>query len=930
MVDFSRRNLMASSVAAALGVGVASGAASASETEIDESDTPGAPSVKGELKRFSNTAYGAEVTGPFVFADGGLLYSNQHPAADNIGPFSNPGVGYFSGFHFDLDGDNDDFSELPIPETEEQRRQIRSSEGEYVYLAQAREPIGQSERFGVTQTPDGTDITMDNFAGTQYGAAATNPDCNQFVATNDEGTEGYLYTNWENSPGNVSRIKISQTDDGEWEADPKDAANMANTEALRDLGGTRINCYGDLSPWNTMVSSEENYAHTRVNLTSTVGDIVENGGDGLTGACQFWNRPNPASIPGVVADYADNGDISGSFYPQGAFALSGVEFLAYYLGAEQVDQNGDTNGINPIGDVYPNPYRYGYQLDFRNSDAANAEDVEPIKYYVMGRASWEAPDFQNDLKTVYGCSDGDSKGIYKFVANEEIPGYDDPMDVEGTLYAPKITNDAANVEESGERSSPADVTLEVEWIPLGHASNAECEEWIAEYDDVTQVDYLETHADTDWSEDTEAALKEADLEVIANGNQNYITNEEIIEWATQYEENGWNGVDEELRKVPFLETRAAAKEIGASIEFNKAEGVDSRPGSGPGDYVYFGISEFNDALSDEEGDIRMDRVDGGVVYRGELDANYNVSTLEAVIVGPDFTDAAEVANDALRNIDNVYVMEDGRVLCCEDGFNESRRSYPNDCLYVYQPNTQVYVSSVAVGQGESVQADVMAKHVPDGIAGGEFTVEVADPSVVEITSASYPDAVGLSASPTIEAGATATFKFADTNMAMQPEGTEFKLATVTLSGMGAGSTDIDTSASLDDDNGNAIDVEPRSGVAMTGPASIGAGGAAPQDPDGDGLYEDVNGNGRVDYDDVVTLFNNLENSNVKSNARAFDFNGNEQLDYADLVTLYEEAGVDGDGGSSDDDGDSDDGNGNSGNNGNGNNGNGNDSDSSDN
>jgi hypothetical protein len=32
--------------------------------------------------------------------------------------------------------------------------------------------------------------------------------------------------------------------------------------------------------------------------------------------------------------------------------------------------------------------------------------------------------------------------------------------------------------------------------------------------------------------------------------------------------------DEELRRVPFLGTRAAATEIGASIEFNKAEGVD--------------------------------------------------------------------------------------------------------------------------------------------------------------------------------------------------------------------------------------------------------------------------------------------------------------------------------------------------------------------
>src|SRR6056297_2829073 len=305
MVDFSRRNLMASSLAAALGASVAgSGVASASNSEIGESDTPNAPSVRGSIKRLSNTAFGAEVTGPFVFADGTLLYSNQHPSEENTGEFSAPGVGYFSGFNFEMDGSNGDFSELSIPETEEQRRRIRSSAGEYTYLGKGRDSInGGTERLGVTQTPDGTDITMDNFAGTQYGAAATNPDCNEFVATNEEETEGYLFTNWENSPGCVSRIPISQTEDGEWESDLENAINVVNTDAFRAVGGTRINCYGDLSPWNTMVTSEENYAHPRVSLTNTVGDIVEAGsGEGLVGGCQFWNRPNPSEIQGAVND----------------------------------------------------------------------------------------------------------------------------------------------------------------------------------------------------------------------------------------------------------------------------------------------------------------------------------------------------------------------------------------------------------------------------------------------------------------------------------------------------------------------------------------------------------------------------------------------------------------------------------------------------
>jgi len=705
MVDFTRRQVLSKSVAAALGasvIGVASG------DEVEESDTAGAPSVNGELKRFSTTAFGAEVTGPFVFRDGSLLYSLQHPEAANPDPFGTAGIGYFSGFQFELDGDNDDFDELSTPQTEAEQRRVRSGNGDYTIFAHGRDEINDGEeRLGVTQTPDGTDITLDNFEGTQYGAAATNPDCNQFVPTNEDGTEGYLFTNWENSPGNVSRIPLSQTQGGEWEADLENATNLANTEPLRELGGTRINCYGDLSPWGTMISSEENYAHPRVSLTNQVGDIVDAGtGKGRIGGGQFWNRPNPTGIQSAVDDYY--GDESWGI--QGYWALDGVEFLAYYLGAEQSDQTDYLNTTEPITDVYPNPYRYGYHVDFREP---TADPPQPIKYYVMGRASWEAPNIQADERTVYGCSDGDSKGIYKFVADEPIPSYEDPMDVAGTLYAPKITNAQANASMVGTRKSPAQYPLDIEWIPLGHASNAEIEEWIAEYDDVTQADYLETHAEMDWEEDLEAALEEADRAVVENGNQNYIMNEEIVEWADQYYSEGPDSVDEELRRVPFLETRAAAKEIGASIEFNKAEGVDSKDGAGPGDPVYFGISEFNDDLANDTGDIQMDRVDGGIVYRGELEDDYNISTLEPVIVGPDFTDEPEDADDALRNVDNVYVMDDGRVLCCEDGFGGPARSYPNDGLYVYEPPESEEDEEETEGGDEGTETPGNSTEAPD-------------------------------------------------------------------------------------------------------------------------------------------------------------------------------------------------------------------------
>ena len=59
------------------------------------------------------------------------------------------------------------------------------------------------------------------------------------------------------------------------------------------------------------------------------------------------------------------------------------------------------------------------------------------------------------------------------------------------------------------------------------------------------------------------------------------------------------------------------------------------------------------------------------------------------------------------------------------------------------------------------------------------------------------------------------------------------------------------------------------------------------DSDGDFTCEDVNGNGRLDFSDVVILFTNLESPVVLNNTDDFDFNGNGLLDMADLIVLFE-------------------------------------------
>jgi len=870
MVEFTRRQLLASSVTtAAVGstaIGTVAGAT--------DDDNPTTPAVKGNIKRFSTTAAGAEVTGPFVFDTGELLYSLQHPSGDNPEPYHRGAVGVVEGFSFEFDGDNDDFEELPAPVSADERGEVQAAAGQYEILAQNGDPInGGTELWGHPQTPDGTPLS-------EFGGGfGNNPDMNQFVSTNEDGTEGYLFTNNETTPGAITRTPISRGEDGSWEADLENADEMENYDSFRELGGTKINCYGDLSPWETPLSAEEEYDHPRVGGLHTVSDIVEaDSGVGMRGGCEFWNRPNLDTLPDDLdAIFGDD-----SWYPMGLSSTQSMEELARYLGADVPDRTNADETYTPIDGPFPNRYRYGKIVEITDP---TADEPTPVKHHAWGRAAWECPEVLADEKTVYLASDGGAKGVYKFVAEQPMSEYDDPMAFTGTLYAIKAT-------EVGE-GPVAETDLDVEWLELGTASNAEVESWIAEYDGVTQVDYLETHAETDWQEDLEAALQEADEAVAVNGNQDYVTDEEVVRWADQYEADGPDGVDEELRRVPFLETRAAAKEIGASIEFNKAEGIESHDEAEPGDFVYFGISSLGGYMTDDEGELRFDEVDSGVVYRARLEEDYDVSRLEPAVVGPNDSDPQSVKDVSLVNVDNLLVMDDGRVLLCEDkgGFG---RSYPNDTLWVYEPPTAITATSLAVAQGESGTVEITADRLPEGLSGGELTVELSNPEVATITDASYGDAFSLTVPATVaDDGSSASFRFSDVEEAVQDDATDVTLATLEVEGQSGGTTDVVPGVpALDDDDGDAVTVDARRGVVVTGPPKLGggpgAGGRAPTDPDGDGEFEDLNGNGRIDYDDVSLLFEHLEDDAVQLNVDAYDFNENGEIDYDDVVELYRE------------------------------------------
>ncbi|WP_276252664.1 family 43 glycosylhydrolase [Halomontanus rarus] len=73
-----------------------------------------------------------------------------------------------------------------------------------------------------------------------------------------------------------------------------------------------------------------------------------------------------------------------------------------------------------------------------------------------------------------------------------------------------------------------------------------------------------------------------------------------------------------------------------------------------------------------------------------------------------------------------------------------------------------------------------------------------------------------------------------------------------------------------------------------GPPAVTDNASTPTDPDGDGRYEDINGNGRTDSSDVVQFFEHIDDDVFQENAEWFDFNGSGSVGVDDVVALFDE------------------------------------------
>jgi secreted PhoX family phosphatase len=426
----------------------------------------------------------------------------------------------------------------------------------------------------------------------------------------------WLVSHVECGRGDLWLTELSQSAEG--------ALSAVSTKPIPsdDLGGIWNPCAGQVSPWNTLLSSEEYEPDAR------------------------WLRPD------------------------GSIGREKEEWGAW----KQV-----TDAWK--GGTAPSPYRFGWTPETTILDASGATKLE--KHYAMGRFSHEIAYVLPDRKTVYLSDDGVNVGWFLFVADE--PGNLSA----GHLYAAKWTIESADGGGKGK----------LEWIPLGHATNAEV---------AAKLDAGVKFEDFFRAEDPKAdGTCSEGLTLIRTVHSPY------AECLALKPEVAADPAQKAL--AARVETRRVAALEGATVELNKGEGVTFDEVHGT---VFLALSDVSKGMGDETGKIpagmpdtvKLPRNKCGGVYGGPTEAGQKdtagnpiasehvMTRLDAVIVGQELEDGKACHADGIANPDNLaFVHGHGLLLVAED-----TEKHAHNALWAYDVDAKSLVRVLEAPDGGEV------------------------------------------------------------------------------------------------------------------------------------------------------------------------------------------------------------------------------------
>lgn len=209
----------------------------------------------------------------------------------------------------------------------------------------------------------------------------------------------------------------------------------------------------------------------------------------------------------------------------------------------------------------------------------------------------------------------------------------------------------------------------------------------------------------------------------------------------------------------------------------------------------------------------------------------------------------------------------------------------NQVDVVFEPTTN------DVQVGSEITYEVVVDGVDNDVSAYDFTIALGDITVAEISDAELVAFGGALGDVSItEDGSSVSFEEAVGDQNIDSE--EFTIATVTVSGTEIGETTltVNEDATIADDDGDEYMLDLSTATVtvteeLEAPDVTGDGNPA-TDTTGDGLLNDVNGDGDFDIFDIQALFQHRNSEVVQNNTELFDFTGDGDVDIFDAQELF--------------------------------------------
>ncbi|QYZ80402.1 PKD domain-containing protein [Methanofollis formosanus] len=195
-------------------------------------------------------------------------------------------------------------------------------------------------------------------------------------------------------------------------------------------------------------------------------------------------------------------------------------------------------------------------------------------------------------------------------------------------------------------------------------------------------------------------------------------------------------------------------------------------------------------------------------------------------------------------------------------------------------------ATATVAAGTEREVAIVADHFPDGLKNYSITVTLENDRA-RITGVDVASMTGAS-SPSGLPGTTVTFSASDDGNTVEAGAENVLLATLKVRGLTDGTAGItvgDVVVYTDSGEETSVICTPGT-IDVVGLSPLPGCVNIPGDDDGDGLFEDVNGDGTLDTDDVGAYFEHFESIFSQKNPRVFDYNGNGRIDFDDVVTVH--------------------------------------------